>query len=83
MQKALITLKAKDNSHTLYFEKVEEFLSDKDKQPAYSLWVNRDSSEIVDPDLYFLFNSARHKDSITVNYIEYNVTEVSQLIKRY
>lgn len=83
MQKALITLKAKDNSHTLYFEKVEEFLSEQDKQPAYSLWINRDNSEIVSPDLYLLFNRARYKDNITLNFIEYSVSEVSQLIKQY
>ncbi|SDC00131.1 hypothetical protein [Acinetobacter boissieri] len=79
MLTALITLKAKDDSHMLCFEKVEEI----EKSHHYSIWINRNSSEIVNPSLYPMFNKMTRNQLIILNYIEYKVTEVSQLIAQY
>lgn len=79
MLTALITLKAKDDSHMLCFEKVEEVA----ENHQYSIWINRNSSEIVNPALYPVFNKVTRDQFIKLNYIEYKVTEVSRLIAQY
>lgn len=79
MLKALITLKAKDESHILCFERMIEIA----KSHCYGIWVNRKSSEIINPTLYPLFDKVTQDQVIILNCIEYIVTEVSQLIAQY
>ncbi|MBF7688384.1 hypothetical protein [Acinetobacter rathckeae] len=79
MLRALITLKAKDESHILYFERMIEIA----KSHCYGIWVNRNSSEIINPTHYPIFDKVTQGQVIILNCIEYIVTEVSQLIAQY
>ncbi|MBF7683792.1 hypothetical protein I2F27_10735 [Acinetobacter sp. B5B] len=79
MLTALITLKAKDESHMLYFERVQE----NGVNHHYSIWINRNNSEIVNPTLYPIFNKISKNETVVLDYVEYKVTEVSQLIAQY
>ncbi|MCF8999672.1 hypothetical protein [Acinetobacter nectaris] len=76
-----ITLSSKGKRDLLIERVYEEQYLDEVNNLAYELWIDSDTSEIIDPMLYSSLNNMQYGSCIDINTVEYCVTNIQEEVR--
>lgn len=76
-----ITLSSKGKRDLLIERVYEEQYLDEVNNLAYELWIDSDTSEIIDPMLYSSLNNMKCGSCIDINTVEYCVTNIQEEVR--
>lgn len=60
----------------LHIKKVEEKYPYRHQEFSYFLWINKNTSEILDPKLYDQFDDATIGKNITIDHVKYCIKDI-------